>query len=135
MLTTALIRALTAHRAFIPLLAWLAARSADRSCNIEHGAANRLLGRQVPHGVPRVHGGELQYFQARGDANESPNSRGWTTELGYLPIPNVKLALRYSAYPQFNGARDNYDGFGRNAKDNNSVFLLIWALLRAMRVQ
>jgi hypothetical protein len=92
----------------------------------------------------RQWGGGVQYFEVRGDANDlryntgdpvmgsangSPNSKGWTTELDYLPIQNVKLAVRYTAYQQFNGARDNYDGFGRNAKDNNSVFFLVWALL------
>lgn len=92
----------------------------------------------------RQWGGGLQHFQIRGDANDlryntgepvmgsangSPNSQGWTTELDYLPIQNVKITLRYTAFHQFNGGRDNYDGFGRNAKDNNSVFLLIWALL------
>ena len=92
----------------------------------------------------RQWGGGAQYFETRGDANDlryntgdpvmgsangSPNSKGWITEFDYLPIQNVKLAVRYSAYQQFNGARTNYDGFGRNAKDNNSIFLLIWALL------
>ena len=28
---------------------------------------------------------------------------------------------------KYNGARDNYDGLGRNAKDNNTLFLYLWA--------
>ena len=91
----------------------------------------------------RQWGGGLQYFDARGSAddlryntgeavmgsaNGSPNSKGYIAELNYLPWQNIKLALRYTAYRQFNGASDNYDGFGRNAKDNNSVYFLGWFL-------
>lgn len=92
----------------------------------------------------RTLGGGVQYFQIRGDANDlryntgepamgsatgSPNTEGWLVELNWLPIQSLKLALRYTAYQQFNGARTNYDGFGRNARDNNSVYLLAWLLL------
>ena len=92
----------------------------------------------------RLVGGGVQYFQTRGDSNDllyntgepvmgsangSPNSNGWVAEVNWLPIQNVKLAVRYTAYQQFNGASSNYDGFGRNAKDNNSIFLLAWLLL------
>ena len=91
----------------------------------------------------RQWGGGLQYFEVRGSADDlryntgeavmgsasgSPNSKGYVAELNYLPWQNSKLALRYTAYRQFNGARDNYDGFGRNAKDNNSIYLLGWFL-------
>ena len=88
-------------------------------------------------------GGGFQYFQTRGGTddlryntgeavmgsiNGSPNNKGWVSELNYLPLQNVKLTLRYTAYKEFNGAGTNYDGFGRNAKDNNSVYLLGWFL-------
>jgi hypothetical protein len=29
-------------------------------------------------------------------------------------------------YTKFNGARNNYDGSGRNASDNNTLYLLAW---------
>lgn len=91
----------------------------------------------------RQWGGGVEYFQTSGDnddlryntgdavmgsASGSPNSRGWITELNYLPLQNVKLAVRYTAYTQFNGASKNYDGFNRDANDNNSLFLLAWML-------
>jgi len=91
----------------------------------------------------RQWGGGLQYFHTRGDAddlryntgeavmgsaNGSPNSKGWATELNFLPLQNIKLALRYTNYLQFNGAGRDYDGMGRNAGDNNSIFLLGWFL-------
>ena len=63
-----------------------------------------------------------------GSINGSPNTRGWMLDLNYLPVQNVKLALRYTSYSEFNGAGTNYDGFGRNAKDNNSLYLLGWFL-------
>lgn len=86
-------------------------------------------------------GGGLQYFETTGSSNDliynngdalmgsatgSPNSKGWLSELNYFPLENIKLALRYTAYQQFNGASANYNGNGRNAADNNSLYLLAW---------
>jgi hypothetical protein len=39
----------------------------------------------------------------------------------------VRIGVQYTAYNRFNGVSNNYDGFGRNAKDNNSLFLYLWA--------
>ncbi len=71
-----------------------------------------------------------------GSANGSPNSDGWTAELDYMPFNNggpsfwpwlnAKLSLQYIAYTRFNGGRTNYDGFGRSASDNNTLFLSAW---------
>jgi hypothetical protein len=61
-----------------------------------------------------------------GSATGSPDSRGWMAELDYLPWQNVKFALQYTAYTKFNGASTNYDGSGRNASDNNTIYLLAW---------
>ncbi len=98
-----------------------------------------------------TYAGILQYFDTQGDADElryntgapvtgstkgSPDSRGWIAELNYLAdvdwvpvVQHAKFALRYTAFTKFNGAGDNYDGFGRDARDNNSIFLLAWFLL------
>lgn len=48
--------------------------------------------------------------------------------LDYLPVENVKLEARLTKYKEFNGATTNYDAFGRNAKDNDSLYLLAWLL-------
>lgn len=61
-----------------------------------------------------------------GFANGSPNSNGWIGELDYVPWQNVKILLQYTAYQKFNGASTNYDGNGRNAKDNDTMYLLAW---------
>jgi len=34
--------------------------------------------------------------------------------------------VQYTAYGRFNGASKNYDGFGRNASDNNTLFIYTW---------
>lgn len=56
----------------------------------------------------------------------SPNSRGKIAEIDYLPTQTIKLALQYTRYDKFNGASTNYDGAGRNASDNNNLYLLGW---------
>ncbi|MES2150325.1 MAG: cytochrome C [Pseudomonadota bacterium] len=61
-----------------------------------------------------------------GSANASPNSSGLILELNYLPKRDVRITLQYTAYRRFNGGRNNYDGFGRNAGDNNTLYLLGW---------
>lgn len=90
----------------------------------------------------RQWGGGAQYFKTTGTSDNlryntgdalmgsssgSPNTQGWIGELNYLPSPNVKLALRYTRYTQFNGATTDYMP-GRNASNNNNVYLLAWIL-------
>jgi hypothetical protein len=72
-----------------------------------------------------------------GSANGSPNSQAiiaqidWTpfgndtTHPGY-PWLNVRIGLQYKHYLQFNGGTTNYDGSGRNASDNDTIFLFTW---------
>jgi hypothetical protein len=59
-------------------------------------------------------------------ASGSPDTRGWMAEVNYLPWLNVKISAQYVAYNKFNGAGSNYDGLGRNASDNNALYLLLW---------
>jgi hypothetical protein len=56
----------------------------------------------------------------------SPANRGYVLELNYLPALNVKLQVQYVACSEFNGGGGNYDGSGRNASDNNTLYLLGW---------
>jgi hypothetical protein len=62
-----------------------------------------------------------------GSLNGNPATRGATLEAFWMPIQYVRLGLQYTAYSRYNGASTNYDGFGRNASDNNSLFLYLWA--------
>ena len=100
----------------------------------------RLAGSYYYH---RRYGGSLGYFSTtgsqdsalypvgapmtiNGSANGSPNSNGYIGELDYVPWLNVKFLLQYVAYNKFNGGSTNYDGNGRNARDNNTTYLLAW---------
>jgi hypothetical protein len=41
-------------------------------------------------------------------------------------LANLKLGIQYTIYTVYNGGGRNYDGFGRNASDNNTLFLYAW---------
>ena len=62
----------------------------------------------------------------QGSATGSPNSSGAIGEISIMPWLNTRFALQYVAYDKFNGAKLNYDGFGRKASDNNVLYLLAW---------
>ena len=65
--------------------------------------------------------------------NGSPNSDGWIFELNYIPFSNggpswwpwlnTRLGLQYTLYNHFNGGTTNFDGAGRNAGQNNTLYL------------
>jgi len=71
-----------------------------------------------------------------GSRTGKPDSRGtilqadWTpfgqTESWAAPWVNLRLGVQYTWYDKFNGAARDYDGFGRNARDNNTLFLFAW---------
>lgn len=68
-----------------------------------------------------------------GSANGKPNSNSFIVEADWIPFGkmdswlqpfvNLKIGLQYVAYTQFNGGTSNYDGFGRNASGNNTLYL------------
>lgn len=64
-----------------------------------------------------------------GNRTGDPDSWGITGQLGVWPWENLCLALQYTLYGRFNGSRHNYDGSGRNASDNNTLFFLGWGAL------
>lgn len=72
-----------------------------------------------------------------GSRNGSPDTLGGFVQLNLLPfsrwfherypaLPMTQFALQYTFYGRFNGSSSNYDGFGRDAADNNTVYLLAW---------
>ena len=61
-----------------------------------------------------------------GSNNGLPDSSGIRTQVDFLPWENTQISLQYYAYNKFNGAKINYDGFGRNASNNNMVYLQLW---------
>jgi hypothetical protein len=67
---------------------------------------------------------QVLFSQATGSANGDPRSTGYLLNLSWWPVQNIDLAVQYTGYTRFNGAQNNYDGTGRNASDNNTVFVL-----------
>jgi len=63
-----------------------------------------------------------------GSATGSPDSNGWILQYVYLPRQNIQMAVQYTVYNKFNGSSSNYDGGGRNASDNDTLYLLLWVL-------
>jgi len=63
-----------------------------------------------------------------GSRTSSPNSSGLIAELDWNPWMNTRLALQYTAYTKFNGASSNYDGNGRSAANNNTLYLVAWLM-------
>ncbi len=71
-----------------------------------------------------------------GSANSKPDSNAFIIEADWVPFgkadsvwspwATLKLGVQYTAYTQFNGGSSNYDGSGRNASANNSLFLFAW---------
>ncbi len=58
-----------------------------------------------------------------GFANGSPRSAGYIANVSYWPWQNLQLAAQYTGYTRFNGAATNYDGSGRHANANNTIYL------------
>lgn len=71
-----------------------------------------------------------------GSIKGSPNSRGYIVQADWTPFgkedswgapwANLRLGLQYTGYDRFNGASHNYDGFGRDASDNNTLYTFAW---------
>jgi hypothetical protein len=71
-----------------------------------------------------------------GSRNGKPNSNAFIIEADWVPFgkadswgspfANLKLGVQYIAYTRFNGGTGNYDGFGRNASGNNTLYVYLW---------
>ena len=58
-----------------------------------------------------------------GSANGDPRGAGYLLNFSYWPWQNLQLVAQYTGYSRFNGGSTNYDGSGRNASANNTVYL------------
>ncbi|WP_428312811.1 cytochrome C [Hydrocarboniphaga sp.] len=69
-------------------------------------------------------------------ASGSPSTTGMIYQLDWTPFgkegswmapwANLRLALQYTTYSKFNGRSSDYDGNGRSASDNDTLFAWIW---------
>lgn len=62
-----------------------------------------------------------------GSAANKPDTRGWIPEIFWIPGQNLRLGAQYYKFDRYNGAASNYDGAGRGAKGNNTLFVYLWA--------
>ncbi len=138
------------------LLANVVRERQGRDALVAAGAASRGAGTLTEHSVTGSYywrsgaqaswGLSLQRFGLRGDsdallyadgfADGSPNWSGTRLQLDWTPYgqqppgagfdAHWRLGAQLTSYDRFNGARANYDGAGRNAADNNSLFLFAW---------
>jgi len=61
-----------------------------------------------------------------GSQTGKPDSNGYIMQFDCAPWKNIQFSLQYVLNNKFNGTKINYDGSGRNASDNNSIYLLTW---------
>ena len=71
--------------------------------------------------------------------NGSPNTQGGIVELDYSPFgqstswhqpwANLRVGLQYTLYTRFSGLVHNVDGAGRNASDNNTLYVYLWTAM------
>jgi hypothetical protein len=89
------------------------------------GSTNSAL--QTSAADPENPGSLLEGSQSvSGNLSGNPATRGWTTEAFWTPVQYARIGVAYTMFNRFNGATTNYDGFGRNAKDNNTLFVYFW---------
>ena len=61
-----------------------------------------------------------------GNPNGNPNAAFWVPEVFWTPVQYLRVGAQYWHYTKFNGASSNYDGFGRNASANDTLFVYFW---------
>jgi hypothetical protein len=89
------------------------------------GSTNAAL--QTSAADPENPGQLLEGSQSvTGNLSGNPATKGWTMELFWTPVQYARMGVQYTNFNKYNGESNNYDGFGRSARDNNTVFLYIW---------
>ncbi len=60
------------------------------------------------------------------ELTSSPKTSGYTLEADRKLTQNIQLMAQYRGFGRFNGLRHNIDGIGRNASDNNTLWLSVF---------
>ena len=126
--------------------------SGETLANTNAEDTNRTLRAKLTYVYQAKYGGSASYFNLTGSTNTfnqsagydpetltltsadpvganltgNPATQGWTLEAFWTPLQNVRLGAQYIMYEKYNGAAQNYNGFGRNARDDNSLFIYAW---------
>jgi hypothetical protein len=119
---------------------WIHERQ-DRRADFAAAASTNLLDKlnvfrlDANYHIKHHYAGTLGYFSTTGTSdmvygtsNESPDTRGLIAEIDWLPWLNTKFGAQYTAYDKFDGAAKNYDGAGRDARDNNTLYVYAWLI-------
>jgi hypothetical protein len=69
------------------------------------------------------------YIPLYGSRTGRPNTNAFILEADYLPWDKTKISIQYTVYGRFNGTRTDYDGLGRNAPHNNTLYLNVWFII------
>ena len=131
----------------VTLLATYIHENQDLQAGVVTGAAAqvkndlRTIKLAAEYSYKRLIGGTLGIFNTTGSSdvnlyadtgdvngsiNGSPDGRGFLLEANYLPWLNTKLQLQFVHYSKFNGLSTDYAGIGRNASDNDTLYLSVW---------
>jgi len=119
-----------------------------------NGGASGLTGRlydfrfNASYYYEQTYGLTIGRFSRRGtpdpvlysfSATGSPDTAGTIIQVDFTPFgkadswgrpfANVRVGLQYTIYDKFDGASSNYDGAGRNASDNNTLYLFVWGAI------
>lgn len=82
-----------------------------------------------------TYGASLSYTDVKGSADATayagsalnvPDTAMWTPELFWIPKQNLRIGVQFNYFTRYFGAGTNYDGNGRNARDNNTTYLYLW---------
>ena len=44
------------------------------------------------------------------------------------PMANLRIGAQFTAFTEFDGAVKNCNGSGRNARDNNTLYIFVWTI-------
>ena len=88
----------------------------------------------------QAYGGTIGYFSTTGTRDTllyaasplvgshtgKPLTDGFIEEFDVNPWQNIRIGIQGVEYSRFNGAATNYDGVGRPASGNNTVYVFTW---------
>ena len=95
----------------------------------EHGSPDSMAYNSDPSQIAGGYNSSGALISANANmvsASNSPNTSVWIPGIFWQPLQNVRITLYKTFFTQFLGARNNYDGNGRNASANNSTYLYLW---------
>lgn len=130
----------TRENQYYPDPFWNAGNPAYTAANANASNTINYLRLKGTYVYQAKYGASLGYVNATGSADalayaanvgNVPNTSFWIPEIFWTPIQNVRIGAQYYKFTKYNGASSNYttnaDGSARNAKDNNTLFVYLWA--------